>query len=78
MTTTPSAPDTASRALANAEWEATYGTVTSLLAALTRIESHIKAGRPEAALATIGRARVTAVRNRIRDERARQERLARS
>jgi hypothetical protein len=74
--TTPSAPEATSHAEANAEWEATHGTVTSLLAALTRIENHITAGRADAALATIGRARVTADRNRTRDEKARLEKAA--
>jgi hypothetical protein len=51
------------REAANRQWEETHGTVTSLLAALTRIENHVKAGDPEAALATIARARRTAARN---------------
>jgi hypothetical protein len=56
---------------ANREWEETRGTVASLLAALTRIENHIKAGDPDAALETITRARKTAERNKIRDAEAR-------
>jgi len=59
------------REAANRQWEETHGTVTSLLAALTRIENHIKAGDKDAALATIVRARKTAARNKIRDQEAR-------
>jgi hypothetical protein len=59
------------REAANREWEEKHGTVTSLLAALTRIENHIKAGDTRAALATIARARITAERNKIRDAEAR-------
>ena len=59
------------RGAPNREWEETHGTVTSLLAALTRIENHIKAGDTDAALATIARARITADRNKIRDAEAR-------
>ena len=59
------------REAANRQWEETHGTVTSLLAALTRIENHIKAGDPDAALETIARARKTAARNKDRDAKAR-------
>ena len=59
------------REAANRQWEETHGTVTSLLAALTRIENHIKAGNKDAALATIVRARRTAARNKVRDAEAR-------
>ncbi len=59
------------REAANRDWEEQHGTVTSLLAALTRIENHIKAGDGDAALATIARDRKTAERNKIRDTQAR-------
>jgi hypothetical protein len=48
-----------------------HGTVTSLLAALTRIENHIKDGDTDSAVATIARARKTANRNKVRDAEAR-------
>lgn len=60
-----------SREAANRDWEETHGTVASLLAALTRIENHIKAGHTDAALKTIATARKTAERNKLRDARAR-------
>jgi hypothetical protein len=60
-----------SREAANREWEEMHGTVTSLLAAITRIENHIKDGDTDAALATIARARKTADRNKVRDTEAR-------
>jgi hypothetical protein len=53
------------------QWEEMHGTVTSLLAALTRIENHIKHGDTDAAVATIARARKTANRNKLRDAEAR-------
>ena len=59
------------RGAASREWEEQHGTVTSLLAALTRIENHIKVGDTDAALRTIARARRTAERNKIRDAEAR-------
>ena len=55
----------------NQEWEEEHGTRASLLSALTRIENHIKAREYDEALTTIGRARVTAERNKIRDAEAR-------
>jgi hypothetical protein len=66
----PRATDTP-REAANREWEETHGTVTSLLAALTRLEKHLKDRDIEAALKTIVRARKTAERNKIRDAEAR-------
>ena len=60
-----------SREAANREWEEMHGTVTSLLAAITRIENHIKDGDTDAALATIARARKTADRNKVRDAEVR-------
>lgn len=56
---------------ANRQWVELHATIASLLAALTRIENHIKAGDPEAALTTIARARVTAARNKAKDVRPR-------
>jgi hypothetical protein len=64
-------PTESPREAANREWEEQHGTVTSLLAALTRIENHIKAGDTDAALRTITRARRTAERNKIRGAEAR-------
>lgn len=61
----------ASREAVNREWEEAHGTVASLLSVLTRIESHIKAGKPDAALKLIDRARKTAESNKIRDANAR-------